>query len=100
MACKSGRVTVGEDECKPSRNIKIGEEIVIRKGAVHFSWQVLDIPKSRIGPKLVHDFAKETTTPEELEKFEMIKLSNKENFQRKPGRPTKKDRRDLDKFFD
>lgn len=99
-ACKSGRVTVAEKECKPSRAIKVGEEIVIRKGAIHFAWRVLDIPKSRVGAKLVPNYATETTTAEELEKFEMVKLSYRETFRRKPGRPTKKDRRDLDKYFE
>ena len=99
-ACKSGRVTVAEKECKPSRAIKLGEEIVVRKGAIHFSWKVLELPKSRVGAKLVPDYVKETTAEEELEKFEMIRLANRDIFRKKPGRPTKKDRRDLDKFFD
>lgn len=100
LACRSGRVTIDEVECKPAREVKVGEEIVVRKGAIRFSWKVLAIPKNRMAAKLVPEFAEDITIAEELEKFEMIKLSYKETFRRKPGRPTKKDRRDLDKFFD
>lgn len=98
-ACKSGRVTIKEAECKPAREVKIGEEIVVRKGAVRFAYRVKELPKSRVGAKLVPEYTDDITPAEELEKMEMIRLSYKETIRRKPGRPSKKDRRDLNKFF-
>ncbi len=99
-SCRSGRVTVGEAEYKPAREIREGDEIVVRKGAVHFAYKVLAIPKSRVGAKLVPDYCEDITPAEEIEKLEMIRLNQRQTLHRKPGRPSKKDRRDLDKFFE
>lgn len=96
--CREGKVYVDDAQVKPAREVKVGEEIVIRKGAIRFSWQVTDLPRSRVGAALVGDYAVETTAPEELEKLEMIRLSQKNSFPR-PGRPTKKDRRDWENYF-
>ena len=98
-ACRAGKVFVNDAPCKPSRTVKIGEEVVVRKGAIRFSYKVVSLPKSRVGPKLVEDFCTNTTDPLEIEKLEMIRLANKDTFRKKPGRPSKKDRRDLDDFF-
>lgn len=97
-ACKEGRITIEDEQVKPAREVKPGEEICIRKGAVVFSWKVLDLPKSRVGAKLVEQYAEDTTPEEELTKLEMIRLGN----QQRPkglGRPTKRDRRDWDRYF-
>ncbi len=97
-ACKEGRIIIDDESVKPSREIKAGEEIIIRKGAVYFHWKVIDLPKSRVGAKLVEQFAKDITPEEELSKLEMIRLGN----QQRPkglGRPTKRDRRNWDEYF-
>lgn len=97
-ACKEGRITIDEEVVKPSRDAKVGEVIIIRKGAVNFHWKVLDLPKSRVGAKLVEQFASDITPEEELSKLEMIKLGH----QQRPkglGRPTKRDRRNWDRYF-
>jgi ribosome-associated heat shock protein Hsp15 len=96
--CKEGKVYVADSVVKPAREVKVGEEIVIRKGAIRFSWKVTDLPKSRVGAALVGDYALETTAPEELEKLEMIRLAQKDILHR-PGMPTKKDRRDWENYF-
>ena len=96
--CKEGRVMVGDEVVKPARDVKPGERVVIRKGAIHFHWEVLDLPKSRVGPKLVEHYAKDVTPEEERTKLEMIRLGH-EQRPRGIGRPTKRDRRDWDKYF-
>lgn len=99
-ACRAGKVSMKDVKVKPAITVKCGDVIDIRKGAVLFSWEVLDIPKNRVGPKLVPDFTVERTTAEELEKYKLIQLAHKQTDRNKLGRPTKKDRRDLDDFLD
>lgn len=99
-ACRSSKITINGADVKPAKEVVVGDTIVIRKGSVHFQWQVLDIPKSRVGAKLVPEYAKDITPEEELEKLRMLLLVQKETIRRKPGRPTKKDRRDIDSFFE
>lgn len=96
--CKEGKVLVKGAEAKPSRAIKVGEEIEIRKGAVCFKWKVLDLPKSRVGPPLVEQYAADITPEEEKIKLQMIRLGQ-EQRPKGIGRPTKRDRRDWDKHF-
>ncbi|HHZ94769.1 MAG TPA: RNA-binding S4 domain-containing protein [Flavobacteriales bacterium] len=90
--CKEGKVSVDGVKVKPARIMKMGEVVVVRKGAVSFSYKVVDFPKSRVGAPLVKDFCLDVTSPEELEKLEMIKLTYKDN-PKGVGRPTKRDRR-------
>jgi ribosome-associated heat shock protein Hsp15 len=97
-ACKENRVSIAGEPIKPSRDLKKGEEITVRKGAVNFSYKVIEFPKSRVGAALVADYVTETTTPEERLKLEMIKEGHNQR-PRGLGRPTKRDRRDMDKFF-
>ena len=99
-ACKSGKVQVGGEQVKASFEVRAGQEISIRKGPIHFKWQVLSIPKNRVGPKLVEEYAVDRTDPTELEKLKLLQAAQTETRRNKLGRPTKKDRRDLDKFFD
>ncbi len=97
-ACKENRVIIQDVAVKPAREVKVGEEIRIRRGAVTFQWKIVELPKTRVGPKLVEQFAIDITTPEEREKLAIIK----EGMNQRPrglGRPTKKDRRDLDELF-
>ncbi len=98
-SCRAGKVTVDGEVVKTSRTVKIGNAIAVRKGAITFSWKVLEIPRSRVGAKLVPDYAIETTTEEEKEKLELIRLSHQSSHRRGLGRPTKRDRRDIDKYF-
>lgn len=97
-ACKENRVVINGDPVKPAREVKVGENITIRKGAVHFAWKVVDFPKSRVGPALVADYATDITPEEELEKLRIIQEGHNQR-PRGVGRPTKRDRRDMDRFF-
>jgi ribosome-associated heat shock protein Hsp15 len=99
-ACKGGRVKVGGDSAKPSRPIHEGEEIKVRKGVITYIYRVIRPTENRVGAALVPQFA-ENLTPEE----EILKLKAPvETFQlqrdRGTGRPTKKDRRELDELWD
>lgn len=97
-ACKKGRVMVGGVTVKPSRMIKIGEIIQVRKPPITFSFEVLALTERRMGAKLVPDYLKNVTTPDQYEILEMNKISGFVNRAKGLGRPTKKDRRELEQF--
>lgn len=98
-ACKKGRILIDEFEIKPSRAVKRGDLITVKKPPVNYRYRVLDCPKNRISAKLVETFI-EDITPEE----EMAKLDMADSFfikrDRGAGRPTKKERRLIDKIKD
>jgi ribosome-associated heat shock protein Hsp15 len=97
-ACRDGRIVIGEDVVKPAREIKVGDKVKIRRGAIHFEWKVVAIPNSRVGAALVPTYGEDITPEEERRKLEMIRLGQ-EQRPRGLGRPTKKDRRNWDDFF-
>lgn len=97
-ACRDGRIAIGEDVVKPAREIKVGDKVKIRRGAIHFEWKVIAIPTSRVGAALVPTYGEDITPEEERRKLEMIRLGQ-EQRPRGLGRPTKKDRRNWDDFF-
>jgi len=97
---RKDKVAVNEEEVKPSREVKVGDKISYRKEGILYSLEVRDIPKSRVGAKLVPDFIDETTTDEQLEKRDFMRMMQSFNRKKGTGRPTKKDRRDLDDFKD
>lgn len=98
--CKKGRVRVNDAEIKPSKEVKAGDTITVRKPPVVYSYVVKDIPKSRIGAKLVPDYLENTTSADELAKLEPGFLAFQGNRARGTGRPTKKERRTLDNIRD
>ncbi|MDR0427773.1 MAG: RNA-binding S4 domain-containing protein [Dysgonamonadaceae bacterium] len=97
-ACKKGRIKVNNAVIKPSRMIKIGDVIQVYKPPVTYSFKVLDLTVNRIGAKLVSDFLENITPPEQYEILELQKISGFINRAKGSGRPTKKDRRELDDF--
>lgn len=98
-ACNDGQVKIDDTQVKPSRVVRVGEVINVRKLPIWRSYKVLGFPKSRVGAKLVEDYTKEVTDAEELEKFETWKLARKMDRPKGEGRPTKRDRRDLDELL-
>ncbi|WP_456377643.1 RNA-binding S4 domain-containing protein [Lutibacter sp.] len=97
-ACRKGHIKINGNAIKPSKMIFTTEKIVVRKNQVNYELEVLDIPKSRVGAKLVDLYRKDITPVEEFEKLELLKYS-KDYYRKKGlGRPTKKDRRDLDEL--
>ena len=99
-ACKKGKILINNAAAKPSRTIKIGETIQIKRNPVTFSFKVLALSENRMNAKLVPDFMENVTTSEQLELWELSKLNASLNRARGTGRPTKKERRDLDSFAD
>ncbi len=99
-ACKKGKVLVNSIEAKPSRNIKVGDVVSVKKNPVLFSFQVLALSENRMGAKLVPDFLKDVTPADQLKLWELGKVNALLNRERGTGRPTKKERRDLDTFFE
>ena len=99
-ACKKGRVMVGGVTVKPSRMIKRGEVVQVRKPPVTFSFKVLDLTEKRMGAKLVPGFLENVTTPDQYELLEMNRISSFVDRARGMGRPTKKERRELEQFTD
>ena len=98
--CRKGKVTIGGMNVKPSRELKVGETIQLRRPPITRSYKVLALTESRMAAKLVPEFLVETTPASELEILEMQKNMSVYNRERGTGRPTKKERRDLDDFFD
>ena len=99
-ACKMSRVLVNGTNVKPSRMIKVGDVIQVRKPPVTYSFKVLALTDKRMGAKLVPGYMENITTPDQYEILEMNKISGFVNRARGMGRPTKKERRELEQFTD
>lgn len=97
-ACKKGQVSIKGSQIKPSRMIKEGDVIEVRKSPVTFSFRVKQAIEKRVGAKLVPDVLENVTPPEQYEILEMSKISGFVDRARGTGRPTKKDRRSLEEF--
>ena len=98
--CKKGNISVNGSEAKPSREIKEGDLIYVRRNPVVYHYKVLQLTGKRMGAKLVSDFMQDVTPPENLEILEMQKYMQWSDRDKGAGRPTKKDRRDMDRFRD
>ncbi len=96
--CKKGRVTIDGMAVKPSRVPKIGEVIKVRKSPVTYSYKVVDLIGKRVGAKLVGLYVLDITPPEELHILEVRKQMGFFERDKGAGRPTKKDRRDLERL--
>ena len=99
-ACKNGRVTIGGMNVKPSRPVKCGEVVSVRKPPITYSFRVLQCIEQRVGAKLVPEVYENVTDPKQYELLEMSRISGFVDRQRGTGRPTKKDRRAMDAFID
>ena len=99
-ACIKGRVMVQQTAVKPSRNVKIGDVIQIKRPPVVYSFKVLALTENRLGAKLVPEYMENVTTADQLALLELSQVSGYVGRDRGAGRPTKKDRRDLDAFMD
>ena len=97
-ACKKGQVKVNDQVAKPSRKVFPTDKIIVRKEQVNLSLDVLDIPKSRIGAKLVDIYRINTTPKDAFKQNELQSLAQDYYREKGEGRPTKKDRRELDNY--
>ena len=98
-ACKNGRVTIGGMNVKPSRMVKAGEIIDVRKPPVTYSYRILKCIENRVGAKLIPEIYENVTDPQQYELLEMTRISGFVDRARGTGRPTKKDRRQLDSWL-
>lgn len=97
-ACKNGRVTIKGVNVKPSHTVKAGEVVAVRKPPVTYSFKILKTIEQRVGAKLLPEIYENVTTPDQYELLEMNRISGFVNRARGTGRPTKKDRREIDAF--
>ena len=100
QACQKGHITVNGQQAKPSREVYPTDKITVRRDQIKYMLTVLDVPQSRVGPKLVDIYRKDETPPESFEHLELLRLSKEHYRAQGTGRPTKKDRRDLDEYGD
>ncbi|MDH6533648.1 ribosome-associated heat shock protein Hsp15 [Parabacteroides sp. PM5-20] len=99
-ACKKNRIMINGVNAKASRMIKVGEVIQVRKPPITYSFKVLALTERRMGAKLVAEYLENVTPPEQYEILEMNRISGFVNRSKGMGRPTKKDRRELEQFAD
>jgi ribosome-associated heat shock protein Hsp15 len=99
-ACKKGKVIIQNVQVKPSRNVKVGDVVSIKRNPFLFSFKVLALSENRMNAKLVADFMLNVTAKDQLELIELAKLAGNIGRDRGAGRPTKKERRDLDDFIE
>ncbi len=97
-ACKKGRVSIGGVTVKPSRTIKAGDVIEVRKPPVTYSFRVIALAENRMGAKLVPGFMENITPAEQYELLDMIRINGFVDRQKGLGRPTKREGRALREF--
>jgi ribosome-associated heat shock protein Hsp15 len=95
-ACKKNHITVNGQVAKPSKEVFPTDKVTFRKDQITYIIEVLDIPQNRVGAKLVDIYRKDETPKESFVHLELMKLSKEHYRKTGTGRPTKKDRRDLD----
>ncbi|MFW9597187.1 MAG: RNA-binding S4 domain-containing protein [Paludibacter sp.] len=99
-ACKKGRIYVNNAQVKASRNVKVGDVVGVKRNPVMYSFKVLALSENRMNAKLVPNFMLNVTTPDQLELIELQKIAAENGRDKGTGRPTKKERRDIDEFFE
>jgi ribosome-associated heat shock protein Hsp15 len=99
-ACKGGKVKVGGVNAKPSRDIRPGETVSVHKGIIQYTYKIIAIPPHRLGAKLVPDFALNLTPESELAKLHAPVETFFLKRDRGSGRPTKKERREMEEAWD
>ncbi|MGI9532503.1 RNA-binding S4 domain-containing protein [Lutimonas sp.] len=99
-ACKKGHVKIDGSNTKPSKDVFSGEKITVRKNQVNYEFIVIDVPPNRVGAKLVDLYRKDVTPKEAFENQDILKFSKDYYRKKGTGRPTKKDRRDIDDYYE
>ena len=99
-ACKKGRVTVGGTPVKPSRPLKVGEVVDVRKPPVTYSFRVKALVNNRLGAKLVPEYMENIPPQSQLDLLDVVKISGFIDRRKGLGRPTKREGRELANFTD
>ena len=100
QACKKGHVHVNGQPVKSSREVFTMDRIKLRKNQIWYELHILDIPESRVSAKLVDIYRKDTTPDEAFEQSELLKYSRDYYRKKGTGRPTKRDRREIEDYLD
>ena len=98
-ACKAGSVEIGGVVAKPARDVRIDDQISLRQGIIVRTLRVVGVPKSRVGAKLVPHCYEDLTPDSEFAKLRELRVQNLLAREKGSGRPTKRDRRELDRYF-
>jgi len=98
-ACRAGSVRIGEHALKPARDVRVGETIVVKQGVVLRTLVVRAVPLSRVGAPLVSTYCEDLTPPSEWEKAKEQRVQHLLAREEGSGRPTKRDRRMMDRFL-
>ena len=98
-ACKNGRITMNGVQLKPSRTFHVGDTFSVRKGPITYTYRILQLCQNRLGARLVPEYLRDITSPAQLELLELARLAGQSGRDRGTGRPTKKDRRDIEVFM-
>ncbi len=97
--CKKNHVKINNQVVKPSKELIPGDKVTFRRDQIHYEYKVLAIPDNRVGAKLVDLYRLDITPEENLKHLEILRLAKSHYNQYGDGRPTKKDRRDLDEYI-
>ena len=95
-----GKIKLSDQQVKPSREPKAGEIIYISKNTAVFTYKIIQLLDKRVGAKLVEEYIRDITPIEEIEKYRLYNLSQSVYRENGTGKPTKKDRRDINDFFE
>lgn len=99
-ACRAGSVHLRDEPAKPARSVRPGEIVTVRQGIITRTLQVVAVPRSRVGAKLVAEYCLELTPPAEFEQARAHRVQQLLAREKGSGRPTKRDRRLLDRLFE
>jgi len=99
-ACNAGKVLLNGQMVKPSREMQVGDKIEMKEPPIMKTYKVIALLNNRVSAKLVPEYIENLTPPEEIEKLQAIKSNYYVRRDKGLGRPTKKDRRDFDEFYD
>ena len=100
QACKKGQIKINDSIAKPSREVYPTDKIELRKDQISYQLTVNDLPPNRVGAKLVDIYRTDTTPKDAFAAKELLKYSKDYYRKKGSGRPTKKDRRDIDNFYE
>ncbi len=98
-AVSKGRFKLNGEAVKPAREVKIGDQINVQRNSATLSYKIIGLLDKRVGAPLVADYLTDITPPEEIEKFKTYQAAQRV-YRETDGKPTKRDRRELDKFLD
>lgn len=99
-AISKGKIRLNDQHVKPARDVKLGDTIQVIKHTATFSFKIIQLLNSRVGAKLVPEYIIDITSDEEREKLKMYQATQRVYREHGTGKPSKKDRRDLDSFLE